>query len=86
MSPIVLDNATTLLLVLQENTFHFTVDLSVINESVGFEIVFEAAEVEVGRADAAKIVVDKHHLAVEHPCVIEIYLYAGGKALRYVAV
>ncbi len=28
----------TLLLVLQENTFHFTVDLSVINESVGFEI------------------------------------------------
>lgn len=50
VSPIVLDNATTLLLVLQENTFHFTVDLSVINESVGFEIVFEAAKVEVGRA------------------------------------
>ena len=64
MSPIVLDNATTLLLVLQENTFHFTVDLSVINESVGFEIVFEAAEIHVRRADDGQGVVDDQQFGV----------------------
>ena len=65
MSPIVLDNAATLLLVLQENTFHFTVDLSVINESVGFEIVFEAAKVEGTKWGTWR----DTHLRIEGPAV-----------------
>lgn len=65
---------------------HLLVKFRGVNEEVALKIMLEAAEIEVCRAYAAKVVVDKHHLAVEHPCVIKIDFDTCGQTLRYVAV
>lgn len=69
-----------------EYVAHLFVKLRSVDEEVALEIVFEAAEIEVCRTDTAKIIVYEHHLAVEHPCVIEVDFDAGGETLRYIAV
>lgn len=65
MPPIVLYNTAALLLVFEENSFHFVVYLAVVNECIGFEIVLETAEVEVGRTYRTKLVVDDDGFGVE---------------------
>ena len=73
-----------LLKVFEEDIAHPAVEVAVIDHEAAFEIVFEAPEVEIGRADGRNVVVDDHALGVKHPRVVEIDLDAGFQTLRNV--
>lgn len=54
--------------------------LAVVDKEVGFEIMFETAEVEVGRADRREVVVDNEGLCVKHAGFVEIDLDSRAQA------
>lgn len=64
----------TKLLVFQKDLFETKGCLCMVEEDVGFEIVFKTAGVNVCRATACQLVIAYQHLAVEKALVIEIYL------------
>ena len=63
--------------VVEEYLLHAHGGLAVVEEEVGLEVVFERAEVDVGRAAGAEGVVADEELAVVEAVLIEIHLYAG---------
>ena len=52
---------------------------AVVDEGVDFKVVFEAAEVEVGRSDAGQFVVREQQFGVEEACAVEVHLHAGAE-------
>ena len=67
--------------ILEEYLAHLLVDFAIVDPEITFEVVLEAAEVEVGRAGGHYIVVDYHRLGMEHTGVVEIYFDAGLETL-----
>lgn len=65
---------------------HLVVKLRGVDQEVALEVMLEAAEVKVGGAYGAEVIIDHEHLGMEHPRVIEVDFDAGGKALGYVAL
>ena len=59
---------------------------AVVDDGVGLEIVFEAAEVDVARTDAAQAVVAHDGLAVEETRAEEVDAHAGAQHFGDVAV
>ena len=63
--------------ILAENFRQAVIHLSGIYEYIGFKITFETTEVEIGRSDRCKFVVDDQRLGMKHSGLIEINLNAG---------
>ena len=59
---------------------------AVVDDGVGFEIVFEAAEVDVARTDAAQAVVAHYGLAVQKTGAEEVDAHAGTQHFGDVAI
>ena len=50
-----------------------------IDEGIDLEIVLEAAEIEVRRADTRQLIVDQKQFGVQETGLIKINLYTGPK-------
>ena len=62
VSPVGRVDSRALFHIADKDFSHFFVELAAIDECVAFEVVFETAEVEVGRAGCGEFVVDNHDL------------------------
>lgn len=69
-----------------EDAAHCGGHRAVVNDGVGLEIIFEAAEVDVARTDAAQAVVAHYGLAVEEARAEEVDAHAGAQHFGDVAV
>ena len=72
--------------VAEEHGLEPGVEFGRVYQHIGLEIMFEAAEIEIGGADGAEIVVDDYGLAVEHPFLIEIDFYPGAQAVHDIGI
>ena len=81
VSPVGRVDSRALFHIADKDFSHFFVELAAIDECVAFEVVFETAEVEVGRAGGEKFVVDDDGLGVEHPRFVEVDFYPGAQTV-----
>ncbi len=70
--------------IVEEDVAHAAVYLTVVNDKTAFEIIFEAAVIEVCGARDHKVFVNDDSFGVEHPRIVEIYLYSGTQALGHI--
>ena len=60
-----------------EHLFHLLGKAGLIDKGIDLKIVFEAAEIHVGRSDATELVIDDQHLGMEESRFVEIDLGPG---------
>ena len=77
MEPLARGDEPALLHVAAEDVGHHGGEVAVVDEGVDFEVVLEAAEVHVGRADDGQSVVDEQQLRVEEARLVEVDLRPG---------
>ena len=76
----------TLSHVAEKYVAHAAVYATVVYQQIALEIILETTEIKVGGTGCHDILVDNHALGMQHAGIIQIYLYAGFEALRYITV